>query len=156
MGQEQLCLSREELALFLLHFFYFKITFYCCSIIVVPFFPLYSPLPYPSPTYYIQSSPNSFVFVHGSFIHVPGLGPSPSFPCYPPLPFPLVPVSLFLVSMPLVLFCSFVYFIHQVPLIGEIILYLSFATQLISLSIMLSSSIHAVAKGRSSFFLSVA
>ena len=32
--------------------------------------------------------------------------------------------------------------------------YLSFPTWLISLSIMLSSSIHAVAKGRSSFFLS--
>ena len=34
--------------------------------------------------------------------------------------------------------------------------YLSFMTWLISLSIMLSSSIHAVAKGRSSFFLSPA
>ena len=34
----------------------------------------------------------------------------------------------------------------------EIIWYLSFTTWLISLSIMLSSSIHAVTKGRSSFF----
>ena len=41
-------------------------------------------------------------------------------------------------------------------LIGEIIWYLSFATWLISLSIMLSSSIHAVAEGISSFFLSAA
>ena len=39
---------------------------------------------------------------------------------------------------------------------GEIIWYLSFTTWLISLSIMLSSSIHAVEKGRSSFFLSAA
>ena len=41
------------------------------------------------------------------------------FPCFPFLssyPLPLVTVSLFLVSMPLVLFCSFVCFFHQVLL----------------------------------------
>ena len=45
-------------------------------------------------------------------------------------------------------------FTNQVPLIGEIIWYLSLTTWLISLSIMLYSSIHAVEKGRSSLFLS--
>ena len=43
-----------------------------------------------------------------------------------------------------------------VPVKGEIIWYLSLTTWLISLSIMLSSSIHAVAKGISSLFLSTA
>ena len=90
--------------------------------------------------------------VHASFTLVLLLVPSPSSHYYPHLPSPLVTVSLFLVSMPLVLFCSLVYFVHQVPLIGEIIWYLSFTDQLISLSIIFSSSIHAVEKGRSSFF----
>ena len=43
-----------------------------------------------------------------------------------------------------------------VPVKGEIIWYLSLTTWLISLSIMLSSSIHAVPKGISSFFLPAA
>ena len=40
------------------------------------------------------------------------------------------------------LFCSSVYFVHQIPLISDIIWYLFFINGLISLSIMLSSSIH--------------
>ena len=73
----------------------------------------------------------------------------------PPLS-PLVTVSLFSISVPLVKFCLLVRFVDQVPVKGEIIWYLSFPPWLISLSIMLSSSIHAVAKGRSSFFFSAA
>ena len=46
-------------------------------------------------------------------------------------------------------------FVDQVPMISDIIWYLSFTTWLISLSIMLSRSIHAAVKGMSSFFLSV-
>ena len=46
--------------------------------------------------------------------------------------------------------------IYYVPVKGEIIWYLSLTVWLFSLSIMLSSSIHAVAKGISSFFLSAA
>ena len=80
----------------------------------------------------------------------PFLFPLLSTPCH------LLAVSLFLVSMPLVLFYSFVCFVHQVPLTGEIIWYLSFTAWIILLSIMLFSSIHAVSKGRSSFFLSAA
>ena len=52
--------------------------------------------------------------------------------------------------------CSLVCFVGYVPLIGEIIWCLSFNAWLISLSIILSSSIHAVVKGRSAFFLSAA
>ena len=71
-------------------------------------------------------------------------------------PPPLITVSLFFISMSLVLFCSLVCSVVQVPLIGEIIWYLSFTSCLMSLNIVLSSSIHAVVKGRSSFILSAA
>ena len=69
---------------------------------------------------------------------------------------PLAIVILFLISMSLVIFCLLFSFVDYVPVKGEIIWYLSLTAWLISLSIMLSSSIHAVAKGRSSFFLSAA
>ena len=63
-------------------------------------------------------------------------------------------VTLFLISMSLVIFCLLFFVVDYVPVKGEIIWYLSLTTWLISLSIMLSSSIYAVAKGISSFFLS--
>ena len=47
-------------------------------------------------------------------------------------------------------------FVDNVPVKGDIIWYFSLTARLISLSIMLSNSIHAVAKGISSFFLSAA
>ena len=53
-----------------------------------------------------------------------------------------------------ILFAFFFYWLF--PVKGEIIWYLSLTVCLISLSIMLSRSIHAVAKGISSFFLSAA
>ena len=98
-------------------------------------------------------STHPIVLVPGSFIHVPWW-PFPFFPLLSPSPFPLVTVSVFLISICLVLFCSLVCFVHWTPHISEIIWYLPFITWLISLSIMLSSSIHAVAQGQSSFFLS--
>ena len=55
--------------------------------------------------------------------------------------------------MSVIIFCFLFSSIDYVPVKGEIIWYLSL-TWLISLSIMLSSSIHAVAKGIGSFFLS--
>ena len=73
-----------------------------------------------------------------------------------PLPSPSGHCQFAFISKSLALFCSFVSFADYVSLIGEIIWYVYFTTWLTSLSIMLSSSIHAVAKGRSSFFLSVA
>ena len=65
---------------------------------------------------------------------------------------PLTTVSMFYVSMPLVLFCLVVYFVHQIPIVSEIIWYVSFTDWLISLRIRVSSSIHAVTKGKNSFF----
>ena len=67
---------------------------------------------------------------------------------------PLSIVRLFLTSISLVIFCLLFSSVDYVPVKGEIIWYLSLTAWLISLSIMLSSSIHVIAKGRSSFFLS--
>ena len=75
------------------------------------------------------------------------------FPLLSHTPSLLVTFSLFFISKCLVLFCSLLCFVDYIPLIGEIIRYLSFTAWLISLSIMLSSSIHAVTKDRNSFFL---
>ena len=63
-----------------------------------------------------------------------------------PLHSPLTIVRLFLTSMSLVIFCLLFSSVDYVPVKGEIIWYLSLTAWLISLSIMLSSSIHAVAK----------
>ena len=77
--------------------------------------------------------------------------PSPILLHYYTPPILLVTLSLFFISMSLVMFCLLVCLVH--PLVGEIIWYLSFNAWLSSLSIILSRSIHAVA---SSFFLSAA
>ena len=120
-----------------------------------PIFPLCTlpsiPPSAPTPTV----NPNTVVHVHGSFIHVLSPALSPSFHHYPHYPSPLVAVSLFHVSMTLVLFCLLVCFVHKVPIIGEIIWYLSFTCWLISLSIIFSSSIHIVVKGNFSIFFTI-
>ena len=63
-------------------------------------------------------NPHTVVHVCGSFIHVLCLVPSPSFHHYSPPLSLLVTFSLFHVSMPVVLFCSVVSFVHQISLIG--------------------------------------
>ena len=68
-----------------------------------------------------------------------------------PFASPLVTLSVFFFSMSLVIPCSVVCFVDYVLLIGEIIWHLSYTAWLISLSIMLTNSIHAVPKGRGSF-----
>ena len=65
-------------------------------------------------------------------------------------------LRVFLISMSLVIFCLLFSFVDYVPVKGEIIWYLSLTAWLISFSMMLFSSIHAVAKGISSLFLSAA
>ena len=97
---------------------------------------------------------------------LPHLRPPPWFgPCvlyssscnpFFPLPSPRAIVRLFLTSMSLVIFCLLFSSIYYVPVKGEIIWYLSLTTWFISLRILLSSNIPAVAKGISSFFLSAA
>ena len=115
-------------------------------------FSLYcSPLPCPSPPH-IQSSPTLVWSMSPLYLFL-DLALPLLFP-FIHLPSPLVTVSLFFISMSLVVFCSLVHFVDYVPLISQVIWYLSFTTRLISLSIILYSSILAVAKCRSSFFLS--
>ena len=133
----------------LLFFFLIFKLFYCCSITVVFIF---SPPLHPTP-----AKPTS----------VPCFHPPPWFwTCVlyssswkpfsllflPPSPLPIN--RLFLTSMSLVIFCLLFSSIAYVPVKGEIIWYLSLTAWLISLTIMLSSSIHALTKGISSSFLS--
>ena len=124
--------------------------FYCYSITVVC---LFSPSLHPTP-----AEPTSLPHHHPPPWFCPCVLYSSS--CNPlsslsAPPSPAV-VRLFLTSMSLVIFCLLFSSIDYVPIKGEIIWYLSLTAWLISLSIMLSSSIHAIAKGISSFLLSAA
>ena len=129
----------------------FFLNFYCYSITVVC---LFSPSLHPTP-----AEPPSLPHLHPppwfcSWV-LYSSSCNPLFPLSPP-PLTLAIVRLFLTSMSLVIFCLLFSFVDYVPVKGEIIWYLSLTAWLISLSIMLSSFIHAVAKGISSFFLSAA
>ena len=137
--------------IFIIYFLFLILIFYCYSITVVC---LFSPSLHPTP-----AEPPSLPHLHPPHWFCPcGLYSSscnplsPLFFTHSPLPI----VSLFLTSMTLVIFCFLFSSVYYVPVKGEIIWYLVLTIWLISLSIMLSSSIHAVAKGISSFFLSAA
>ena len=132
-------------------FFFFFLNFYCYSIRVVCLF---------SPTLHLNP---------GKLTTLPDIHPPHWFclsvlynrscnhlsPLYPPHS-SLAILRLFLTSMSLVIFCLLFPSVDYAPVKGEIIWYLSLTIWLISLSIMLSSFIHAVANGISSFFLSAA
>ena len=110
--------------------------------------------PHPRP-----AKPTSLPCFHPPPWYSPCVLYNSSWKTFPPLsssPSPLAIVRLFLTSMSLVIFCLLFSFVDYVPVKGEIIWYLSLTVWLISLSIMLSHSIHAVAKGISSLFLSAA
>ena len=107
-----------------IHFFFFVFTvlvffksFYC-SVIVVPIPPRHhSPLIYPPPTFHFQSYPHHrlcpWVLYTCSWTW-----PFPFFPHYSPLSSPLVTVSLFFISMSLILFCWLVCFVKYPFLIS--------------------------------------
>ena len=123
---------------FILFFSFFN--FYCYSITVVC---ILSPSLHPT-----SAKPTSLPCFHPSPWFCPCVLYSSS--CKPLSPLspshsPLVIVRLLLTSMSLVIFCLLFSSVGYVPVKGEIIWYLSLATCLISLNIMLSSSIHAVA-----------
>ena len=123
--------------------------FYCYSITVVCIF---------SPSFHPTSAnPTSLPHLHPPPWFCPCVLYSSSCKPFSPLSPPSSPlaiVRLFLTSMSLVIFCFLFSSVDYVPVKGEIIWYLSLTTWLISLSIMLCSFIHAVAKGIRSFFLS--
>ena len=132
-------------------FFFFLKHFFVVQLQLSAFSPHSYPPPHPNPPPSLAST-LPLGFVHVSFIVVPE-NPSP----HRPLPTsPLAIVRLFLTSKYLVIFCLLFSSVNYVPVKGKIIWYLSLTTWLISLSIMLSSSIRAVAKDISSFFLSAA
>ena len=76
--------------------------------------------------------------------------PSPFPPSLPT--FSLTALSLFFVSMLLFLFCLLAYFVHSIPHMNEIMWCLSFSDWLISLSIIISRSIHSFTKGKIPLF----
>ena len=132
--------------------FFFNLNFYCYSITVVC---LFSPSLHPTPA---ELTPLPHLHPPPWFCPCVLYSSSynPLFPLPPPPPPALAIVRLFLTLMSLVIFCLLFSSIDYVPVKGEIIWYLSLTAWLISLSIMLSSSIHVVPKDRSSFFLSAA
>ena len=128
---------------------FFILIFYCYSITVVC---LFSPSLHPTP-----AEPSSVSHLHRPPWFCPCVLYSSSRNPLSSLSLPHSPltiVRLFLTSMSLVIFCLLFSSIYYVPVKSETIWYLSLSSWLISLSIMLSSSIQAVAKGISSFFLS--
>ena len=134
--------------LWLVLFLLLILIFYCYSITVVC---LFSPSLHPTP-----AEKTSLRHFHPHHRFCPCVLYSSS--CNPlsslsPPHSPLAIVRLFLTSMSLVKFCLLFSSVDYVPVKCEIIWYLSLTTWLTSLSIMLFSSIHAVAKGISSFFL---
>ena len=138
--------------LWLRSFLLFKILIiYCYSITVVGLFsPSLHPTPPETPSLPHLHHPPRFcpcVLYSSSCNPLSSLSPPQS---------PLTIVRLFLTSVSPVIFCFLFSSVDYVPGKGEIIWYLFLTTWLISLSIMLSSSIHAVAKGINSFFLSAA
>ena len=131
-----------------IYIYIFKL-FYCCSITVVCIF---SPSLHPTPAKH-----TSLPCFHPPRWFCPCVLYSSSWKPFSPLylpPSPLAIIRFFLTSMSLVIFCFLFSFVDYVSVKGEIIWFLSLTAWLISLSIMLSSSIHAVTKGGSSFFLS--
>ena len=122
-------------------FYFILLFFYCYSVtIVCIFFPSLHPIP---------ANPTSLPHLSPPLWFCPCVLYSSSCKPLSPLSPPHSPVAIvtsFLISMTLVIFCLLFSFVDYVPVKGEIIWYLSLPA-FISLSIMLSSSIQAVAKG---------
>ena len=108
--------------------------------------PFISPKPFPTYTDSFHHNHHTVVCVHNFLLSLSFLLNSPS-----PKP---VPPELWVcsLSMSLSLFCLLVQFVHLIPHMSEIIWYLCFSDWLTSLSIIISRSIHDVAKGKIFFF----
>ena len=141
--QTNFSICKIEEASSVIRFFKFLKLFYCCSITVVCIF---SPPLYPTP-----AKPTSLPCFHPSPWFYPCVLYSSSWKPFSPIALPHSPVAivrLFLTSVSLVIFCLLFSSVDYFPVKGEIIWYLSLTAWLISLSIMLYSSICAVAKGK--------
>ena len=109
--------------------------------------PAHSPLPQSVPTVLSTSVGHSYVLFDQP---LPLLSTIISLPC------PFWSLSICSIFTCIFYFVHQLIFVHQVPVIGEIAWCLSFTTWLISFSIIISSSIHAIMKGRNFFLLSTA
>ena len=89
---------------------YFFLIFYCSCYYSCPNFPPFDPSTQHPRT--PSGNPHTVVHVHGPCIYVLWLIPSPSFNQSPPPTSPLPAVSLFHVSVPLILFCLLILFIR--------------------------------------------
>ena len=118
-------------------FYFILFLFYYCSITVVPIFPHCSPLLCPPLHFHSQSPPCC---------------PCPwvIYTCSLTRPFPLIAPSLLVTASGSVLLISLFCSLGSLGSFYSI-RYLSFTAWLTSLSVILSSSIHAVMKRRSSF-----
>ena len=83
---------------------------------------------------------HNVVCVYALCIRVFWLIPSPSFIESPTSS--LTAISLFHVSMPLFLFCSTAYFVHEILHVSEIMWYLPFSNWFTSFSIIISRCMH--------------
>ena len=132
--------SFPEIPLILNENIYLFLLFFKYSCLHFPTTTFHSP---PTTTSHPQCSP-PLALSRGP-LHMFFDDPTLYFPGYAPSSSPLVTVSLFFISVFLVLFYLLICFVYQVPHVGEIIENLSyFIAWLISLSIILSISIHAV------------
>ena len=127
-------LTSYPICIFLLLLSLFKpIHFKIVILIRLPQFFLLCPPPpslYPAPTV----NPHTIVQVHRPLIHVLSIVPSQFSHHYPPPSFPLATVILFYVSISLALFFSLVYFVHQIPVINEVMCVVSVLNSLIECS----------------------
>ena len=91
------------------HFIEIKKIFFYCSVTVVPIFPvtLLFPAYFSPPT---CNPPSTMLSLSTGPLYLFLGHPSPSFLCYPLHSSPLVTVSLFFMSMSLVLFCWFCFY----------------------------------------------
>lgn len=149
-----LCMCFSDWYLFNLGHLFFNFIFIVDTITDVPIHPppLYTstqPLCLLSSDYH-----HTIVCVNGLCIYVFWIIPLPSFIQSSHSPSPLRAVSLFHISMSLVLFRLSVYFVYWVPHKSEILWYLSFSNQHISLSILPSDPSMLSEKVVFSFFLS--
>ena len=105
--------------------------------------------PFPSSNHHTVVCAYNFCF-YGSFLLNPFI-----FLTQPHKSPSLWQLSVYSLPLSLFLFCLLIYLVHYIPLMNEVMWYFSFFDCLISLSIMLSRSIHGVAKGKIFFFFKV-
>ena len=142
MGKMSNFIKRQNIIIYYMPFFKALLCMFFFYLLLFKYSGLHFPLKHPPPPSILPL----FGFVHSSFIHVPLTRPFPFLPLLSPYPYPSGYFSLFFLPLCLIIFWLLVLLI-RFHLKVRSYDYLSFTAWLISLSIMLSSSIHAIANG---------